>query len=66
MSGARVNGKMVSLETELRNGEVVEIVTKPPGKPSRKWHDIAKTNMAKKHIRAALAAEARRDKEINR
>ncbi len=59
MSGARVNGKMVSLDTELRNGDVVEIVNKPTGKPSRKWHDIAKTNMAKKHIRAALAARER-------
>ncbi|MDO8513993.1 MAG: HD domain-containing protein [bacterium] len=56
MSGARVNGKMVSLETALRNGDMVEIITKPSAKPSRKWHDIAKTNMAKKHIRAALAA----------
>lgn len=59
MSGARVNSKMVSLETPLRNGDVVEIITKPSGKPSRKWHDIAKTNMAKKHIRAALAAMER-------
>jgi len=56
MSGARVNGKMVSLETALRNGDMVEVITKPSAKPSRKWHDIAKTNMAKKHIRAALAA----------
>jgi GTP pyrophosphokinase len=56
MSGARVNGKMVSLETALRNGDMVEIITKASGKPSRKWHDIAKTNMAKKHIRAALSA----------
>jgi guanosine-3',5'-bis(diphosphate) 3'-pyrophosphohydrolase len=61
MSGARVNGKMVSLETELRNGEMVEIITKPAGKPSRKWHDIAKTSMAKKHIRAALAAQQRKN-----
>ena len=56
MSGARVNGKMVSLDTTLRNGDMVEIITKPSARPSRKWHDIAKTNMAKKHIRAALAA----------
>ncbi len=56
MSGARVNGKMVSLETALRNGDTVEIITKPSAKPSRKWHDIAKTSMAKKHIRAELAA----------
>lgn len=55
MSGARVNGKLVSLETELKNGDIVEIVTKSSAKPSRKWYDIAKTNMAKKHIRAALS-----------
>lgn len=61
MSGARVNGKMVALDTELRNGDVVEIINRPPGKPSRKWHDIAKTNMAKKHIRAALAARERNE-----
>jgi len=57
MSGARVNSKMVSLETPLRNGDMVEIITKPAGRPSRKWHDIAKTNMAKKHIRIALAQQ---------
>lgn len=61
MSGARVNGKMVSLDTALRNGDVVEVITKPSAKPSRKWHDIAKTNMARKQIRAALSAlEARK------
>lgn len=57
MSGARVNGKLVSLDTTLRNGDIVEIITKPAGKPSRKWHDIAKTSMARKHIRATLAAQ---------
>jgi guanosine-3',5'-bis(diphosphate) 3'-pyrophosphohydrolase len=57
MSGAKVNGKMVSLDTALRNGDIVEIITKSSGKPTRKWHDIAKTTLAKKMIRAALAAE---------
>ena len=56
MSGARVNGKMVSLDSTLHNGDMVEVITKSTAKPSRKWHDIAKTSMAKKHIRAALAA----------
>lgn len=66
MSGARVNGKMVSLETSLRNGDMVEIITKQSGKPSRKWHDIAKTNMAKKHIRNALAQIQRKESESRR
>ena len=64
MSGARVNGKMVSLQTALRNGDMVEILTKPSAKPSRKWHDIAKTNLAKKHIRAALAEHAPEKKRV--
>jgi (p)ppGpp synthase/HD superfamily hydrolase len=57
MSGVRVNGKMVSLDTPLHNGDMVEVVTKPAGHPTRKWHDIARTNQARKHIRAALAAK---------
>ncbi len=60
MSGARVNGKMVSLDSGLRNGDVVEVITKPSARPSRKWHDIAKTSMAKKHIRAALTAQQKK------
>jgi GTP pyrophosphokinase len=52
-----VNGKMVSLDTPLHNGDMVEVVTKPAGHPTRKWHDIARTNQARKHIRAALAAK---------
>lgn len=55
MAGARVNGKMVSLDTKLRNGDVVEVITRPSAHPTRKWHDIAKTSMARKHIRSALA-----------
>lgn len=60
MSGAKVNGKMVSLDSALRNGDIVEIITKPAGKPTRKWYDIAKTTMAKKMIRAALSEAARK------
>lgn len=56
LSGARVNGKLVSLDTPLHNGDLVEVITKQTGKPSHKWLDMAKTTVAKKHIRAALAA----------
>ena len=62
MSGARVNGKMVALDTELRNGDMVEIITKPSAHPTRKWLEHAKTSMARKHIRNALAAEERKSK----
>ncbi len=57
MAGARVNGRMVALEQPLRNGDLVEIMTKPSAKPSRKWLEHAKTTLARKMIRAALSAE---------
>jgi GTP pyrophosphokinase len=57
MAGARVNGKMVSLEQPLRNGDLVEILTRPSAKPSRKWLEHAKTTLARKMIRAALASD---------
>lgn len=51
---AKVNGKMAALSTELRNGDIVEIVTKKNAKPNRKWLDFVKTALAKKQIRASL------------
>lgn len=54
MSGAKVNGKMVTLATELHNGDIVEIMTRDAAKPTQKWLDSAKTTMAQKHIKAAL------------
>jgi GTP pyrophosphokinase len=54
MAGAKVNEKMVSLDTKLQNGDIVEILTKSSGKPTRKWLEIAKTSFAKKRIKAAL------------
>lgn len=60
MSGARVNGKMVALDTELQNGDIVEILSKPSAHPSRKWLDIVKTSTARKHIRSALAEQQKK------
>jgi GTP diphosphokinase / guanosine-3',5'-bis(diphosphate) 3'-diphosphatase len=54
MQGVKVNGKLVSFETKLGNGEVVEILRRDSAHPSAKWLDIAKTSLAKRHIRAAL------------
>lgn len=51
MSGAKVNGKMSAFDTELKNGDIVEIITKKNAKPSRKWLEYTKTTFAKKHIR---------------
>ena len=56
MSGARVNGKFVSLETEIFSGDIVTIETRKDGVPKYRWLDFAKTTIAKKHIRNYLNA----------
>jgi GTP pyrophosphokinase len=55
--GAKVNSKLVSLDTELKNGDIVDIETRKTAHPSRKWLDFAKTSLAKRHIKSALAEE---------
>jgi GTP pyrophosphokinase len=53
--GAKINGKMTSLNTALRNGDIVEILkSKRPAGPKRDWLEIAKTSLARSHIRRAL------------
>lgn len=54
MTGAKVNSKLVSLDTKLNNGDIVFIMTSDNAKPNRKWIDMAKTSMAKRHIRHGL------------
>ena len=54
LSGAKVNGKMASLDTKLRDGDIVEIVTNKSSKPTRKWLDVVKTSEAKRNIKSAL------------
>ncbi len=54
LSGAKINGKLASLETKLKNGDIVEIETKDSSSPKRKWLDYTKTTMAKRHIRGYL------------
>lgn len=54
-SGAKVNGRLVDLATELKSGDVVDIVIEKSRKaPSRDWLKFVKTHMARTHIRRAL------------
>jgi GTP pyrophosphokinase len=50
-SGARVDGKLVSLRHELKSGETVEIITSKTATPSAGWLDVARTSKARHHIR---------------
>ncbi len=51
---AKVNGKIVPLETQLRAGDRIEIMTSPDAKPSRQWLKFVKSTHAKNKIRKSL------------
>jgi GTP pyrophosphokinase/guanosine-3',5'-bis(diphosphate) 3'-pyrophosphohydrolase len=51
---ARVNGEPVALRTELRSGDVVEIVTAPAARPNPAWLNFARTGKARSKIRHHL------------
>jgi GTP pyrophosphokinase len=65
--GARINGKMVPLRTQLKNGDIVEIVTAAKHKPSRDWLNFVATSRARNKIRHFLQGEEKaRSIEIGR
>lgn len=63
MTGAKVDGRIVPLDTVVRTGQVVEIITsKQQGKgPSRDWLSIVKTGEARSKIRAWFKKEKREE-----
>jgi GTP pyrophosphokinase len=49
-TGARVNGKFVKLNTVLKSGDVIDIITNNSATPSRDWLNIVKTNRSRSKI----------------
>ena len=52
--GAKVNGEQVPLRTELKNGDVIEVVTAPFSKPNPAWLGFVRTARARSRIRHHL------------
>jgi guanosine-3',5'-bis(diphosphate) 3'-pyrophosphohydrolase len=50
-TGAKINGRMVPLPSELETGDIVEIVTSKNHHPSKDWLNFAKTIKARSKIR---------------
>src|SRR5438067_1197524 len=58
--GSKVNGRMVPLDYELKNGEIVEVLTsKGPHGPSRDWLNFVKSASARDRIRKWFKSQAR-------
>ncbi|HUX35457.1 MAG TPA: RelA/SpoT family protein [Candidatus Paceibacterota bacterium] len=58
--GSKINGKIMPLDTDLKSGDMIEVLTQKNKKPSEDWLKFVKTSIAKEHIKAAL-----RDKRMN-
>lgn len=54
MAGAKINGKMASFSHQLTSGDSVEIITNKNRKPSSDWLALARSPLARGHIRSAL------------
>lgn len=63
MVGAKIDGRMVSIDSEVKTGQIVDILTSnAAGRgPSRDWIKIAKTSEAKNKIRAWFKKERREE-----
>jgi GTP diphosphokinase / guanosine-3',5'-bis(diphosphate) 3'-diphosphatase len=66
-TGAKINGRIVPLRSELQNGDVVEILTTQSSHPSGDWLNFAVTSRARSRIRHYISQKQRADSiEIGR
>jgi len=60
-AGARVNGRMMTLDTPLQNGDIVEILTQKNAHPSLDWLNFVVTTTARNRIRQAYKRSHREE-----
>lgn len=58
-TGAKVNGRIVPLRSEIHNGDVIEILTTQNSKPSGDWLNFTITSRARNRIRHWISQEQR-------
>ncbi len=62
-TGAKLNGKIVKLDSKLKSGDRIEVITSPKQTPNKEWLNFAKTSKARNKIRREVNLTQR---EINR
>ncbi len=58
-TGAKINGRIVPLKTEIQNGDVIEILTTSNSKPSRDWMNYVITSRARNSVRHFISEQQR-------
>jgi GTP diphosphokinase / guanosine-3',5'-bis(diphosphate) 3'-diphosphatase len=64
--GAKVNGKIVPLDTVLHSGDQVEIITSKNQKPNKSWLQFVQTHKSKQNIRKYLNREEEKVVEVGK
>ena len=65
MVGAKINGRIAPIDSEPKNGDIVEVITSNASKgPSRDWLNIVKTGEARNKIRQWFKKEKRSENII--
>ena len=66
MIGAKVNNRIANIDTKLRNGDIVEVLTSKAAKgPSRDWLTICKSNQARAKIKQWFKREKREENIVH-
>jgi len=58
-TGAKINGRLVPLKTELKNGDIVEVMTAANQTPSKDWLKFVRTSRARNKIRNWVKTQER-------
>jgi len=62
--GAKVNGKIVPLDSHIKNGDIVEVLTNKSSRPSLDWLTIVKTSGAKHKIKQWFRKEKKEENTL--
>ncbi len=61
MVGAKINGRMTTIDTPLNNGDIIEIITSASSSPNIEWLKIARTSQARSKINQWFKKEKREE-----
>ncbi|MEC8339973.1 MAG: TGS domain-containing protein, partial [Nanoarchaeota archaeon] len=62
----KINGSVYTIDTVLKSGDIVEIITNPSSKPNEKWLKFVKTSRARLKIRDSLDLKLKKSLKLSK